>query len=277
MAVKKGNKKSIDELLSKAKKSNGQTAIAYCYVGVSTIHNLEKGRGATKEKRVDLYLLEHDILRAKKNFEPLRKSPKYHSYYVNKLINSLGSDQIFIVCSVNDISKNVDEFIGYYETLWDNDVDARFLDCSWIDIKPLKDNDVSYDIAEDIVRNTFTCAGAEKEAYKVARSEQRAQQQAKGEKVYTYHKNESFITAQEYESQLYILENNVDFGSGHMSDTTTFETLGISRNSYYKYKKNLRILLNKYKENKDKVKKYLEKELKSMKDENLIRKISNKD
>lgn len=278
MARKQRKMKSIDRILENAETGNENRtgAVAYCYIGANTLHNLEKGRPLTKQKRLDLYLRENDILYARRNFEPFRSSPGYHSYYVNNLVQSLNRGEIFIVASALDLSGDAEEFLEYYKLLWDRDIDARFLDCSWLDIRPFKENDVSFEVIEFVIRQTFSCKKTEKEAYMTARREAREQLQATGELRYNYHKNEHFITDREYESQLYILENNMDFGKGHLSDPETMKSIGISRNSYYKYKKNLRVLLEMHHGDKSQLKKYLLKELKQMKDANLNRKRTEK-
>lgn len=175
----------------------------------------------------------------------------------NKLLNKLKPGDTVIFDSVSRLSRNAEEGFKLYQELYNNNIDLVFLKESYINTTTYKKalsnnikltntnvdsilkgvNEYLMLLAEEQIKLSFTQAQKEvqdlhqrtKEGIETARLNGKQIGQKKGTKL---------ITKKSIKAKEDIKKYSKDF-SGTLKDAEVMKLINISRNSYYKYKKQI--------------------------------------
>ncbi len=184
----------------------------------------------------------------------------------NKLIKNVNSGDIIIFDSVSRMSRNAQEGCREYEALFNNGVSLQFLKEPHINTDVYKQslqrqlditlntgndatdkfmntiidalNSYVMDLAQEQIKIAF--AQAEKEVQDLHQRTREGIETARlNGKQIGLKKGTKLVTKKSIESKEKIKKYNKDFG-GSLSDSDCIKLIGISRNAYYKYKKELK-------------------------------------
>lgn len=160
-----------------------------------------------------------------------------HLETVKDLISSCEFGSYLVMVSLYDISE--DEYVveEIYGLAWNANVYLKFLDSPWVDIDFLKEQGVNeLRIATEIIKRMFFHERHKNEALQKVR-------ELKYRRVHermSHNRNRQLITKKRRAVLPIILARSRDF-LGHDSDRDIYtdEAVDISRNTYYKYKREL--------------------------------------
>ncbi len=177
-----------------------------------------------------------------------------------KLLKKIKADDIIIFDSVSRMSRNAEEGFKEYEKLYNIGVNLIFLKERHIDTKTYKNalnqqiNTTGNEIADTYIEATnkvlmilakqqikFAFEQAEKEVKDLHKRTSEGMKTAKinGKRV-GRQQGETVTTKKSISAKQIILKHSIDFG-GTLNDKEVMQMIGsISRNTYYKYKKDLK-------------------------------------
>ncbi len=177
-----------------------------------------------------------------------------------KLLKKIKADDIIIFDSVSRMSRNAEEGFKEYEKLYNIGVNLIFLKERHIDTNTYKNalnqqiNTTGNEIADTYIEATnkvlmilakqqikFAFEQAEKEVKDLHKRTSEGMKTAKinGKRV-GRQQGETVITKKSISAKQIILKHSIDFG-GTLNDKEVMQMIGsISRNTYYKYKKDLK-------------------------------------
>lgn len=184
----------------------------------------------------------------------------------SKLLQKVKVGDTLVFDEVSRMSRNAEEGFKIYQQLYDNGVSLVFLKERYIDSTVYRSaaqrrieaqiatgssatdtftnsileavNQLLMDLAKDQIAAAFRQAQAEVDHLHQRTSEGVRRAQAQGKQVGRA-EGAKVTTAKERAAREVIRKHNIDFGGG-LSDAETIKLAGISRNSFYKYKKRLR-------------------------------------
>lgn len=175
----------------------------------------------------------------------------------NRLYKALNSGDTVVFDSVSRMSRNAEEGFALYEELYTNGVELIFLKEHHIDTATYKKalsgsiamtgtnvdyilkgvNEYLLALAKEQIRLAF--AQAEKEVTDLhQRTKEGLVTASLNGKQIGREKGQGFETKKAQESKEIIVRHSKDFG-GHLTDHEVIKLTGLSRNTYYKYKREL--------------------------------------
>lgn len=164
-----------------------------------------------------------------------------HYEYLRGVI-SKAKNSILVINSLNDFSQNEDNASDLYRYCWKNDVNLEILDTPWLNIGFLKKHHVSLAGATAMIKVMY-----KHDRYKVDELKCLKLELSKYPVTSTEHnKGMKLETKKSLMCKAVIVKESMYF-DGHLSDPELIDQLGISKNTYYKYKKELRVELSKVK------------------------------
>ena len=178
----------------------------------------------------------------------------------NKLFKRAGIDDVIVFDSVSRMSRNAEEGFTAYEELYNRGVELVFLKEPHINTSTYK-NAVSKNIALTGTDVDLILEGVNKYLMVLAREQIRLAFEQSEKEVEDLHqrtregiqtarlngkqigqeRGRKLVTQKSIESKKIIRKHSVDFG-GTLSDSELLKMTGLSRNTYYKYKKALRAI-----------------------------------
>lgn len=176
----------------------------------------------------------------------------------NKLYKKIKAGDTIVFDSVSRMSRNADEGFTLYEELYNKEIELVFLKEPHIDTatykKAIQTNIAMTNTSVDYILegiNKYLMALAKEQirlAFHQAEKEVTDLHQRTKEGIQTARlngkqigqkKGNTLITKKSVEMKKQIIKYSKDFG-GTLNDTDCIKLLGIARNSYYKYKKELK-------------------------------------
>lgn len=174
----------------------------------------------------------------------------------NKLVKQLHENDSVVFDEVSRMSRNAEEGFQVYQELYNKGVNLIFLKESTLNTDNFRktvqvamtgtDVDLILDgvnkylmvLAENQIKSAFETAEHEVDFLHKRTSEGVKRAQAAGKRVGT-EKGRKLTTKKSIESKAVILRHSKDFG-GSLNDIELMKMLGLSRNSFYKYKRELK-------------------------------------
>ncbi len=175
----------------------------------------------------------------------------------NKLLKIVKSGDVIVFDEVSRMSRNADEGFKLYEELYNKGVELIFLKESTLNTENFRQtqqiasvgneiadtfidatNKVLMILAKQQIMKAFETAQAEVDFLHQRTSEGVRRAQAEGKQV-GIEKGRKLTTKKSVEMKKRIVELARDFGQGKNTDGETIKILGLSRNTYYKYKSEL--------------------------------------
>ena len=194
--------------------------------------------------RLENYLLDlgvanesHQLFVEKSTHRDDRK----HRHFLEKMINTIAEESGHASLVITNLDQwSTDENIAaeLYGRCWEKQIDLQVLETPWLNINFLKKEKVSLKAAVNIISALYIY-----ERYK-SQNLEAAKQMLMEKPVSADHKHDhnrglKLETAKALDSKSLIVEQSIYF-NGTLKDPEMIEKLQISRNSYYKYKKELR-------------------------------------
>lgn len=174
----------------------------------------------------------------------------------NKLVKQLHENDCVVFDEVSRMSRNAEEGFQVYQELYNKGINLIFLKESTLNTDNFRktvqvamtgtDVDLILDgvnkylmvLAENQIKSAFETAEHEVDFLHKRTSEGVKRAQAAGKRVGT-EKGRKLTTKKSIESKAVILRHSKDFG-GSLNDIELMKMLGLSRNSFYKYKRELK-------------------------------------
>lgn len=175
----------------------------------------------------------------------------------NKLLNLVKKDDVIVFDSVSRMSRNAEEGFKLYQELYKKGVELIFLKESYINTNTYKQalnrnialtgtnvdiilnavNEYLMSVAKEQIKLAFNQSEKEVTDLQQRTREGVARAKANGKQVGGV-VGKKLITKKSIEAKEQIIKYSKDF-NGTLNDVDTMKIIGISRNSYYKYKKEL--------------------------------------
>lgn len=214
----------------------------YIFVGFKKMADFQKYGITTDSFRIIDYFSSINI--ADSNFEifaekSTNENEKNHLMFIQQLITKC-QNTVLVIVDMYDFSTDENVFATIYETCWETDVDLRILQSPWFNIGFLKKNNVSCSAAVSMIKEFYTYNRFKVESIKSAQNQVR--------KIHlsgtSHNKGCKLMTKKGIAAKSSIVQLSRDF-SGHLTDEEVIKEIGVSRNSYYKYKREIRSELQK--------------------------------
>lgn len=217
-----------------------KTYCGYAYLGSRTTSGQRLYQNTEKSLRVQAYFESIDEYQVPITTENMTdREGTEHLETVKGLISSCESGSYLVMTSLYDISEDECVVEEIYGLAWNANVNMKFLDSPWADIDFLKEKGVTdLRIATDIIKRMYSHARQEK----VSLQKVKELKYQKMHEQMDHNKNRQLITRKHRSVMPTILARSRDF-LGHDSDREIYtdKTVGICRNTYYKYKRELQI------------------------------------
>lgn len=221
----------------------------YVYIGFKKMGELRRYGTTLETLRIQNYLAAVET--ESDTFEVFaekmtNREDRLHYEYLDDLIRK-AKNSMLVINSLNDFSQNEDDASELYRKCWKNDVDLEILDSPWLNVGFLKKYHVPLSGAIAMIEVMY-----KHDRYKV--------DEIKGLKLTLsecpitsteHNKGMKLETKKSLMCKAIIIKESMYF-DGHLSDPELIDQLGISKNTYYKYKKELRAELSKAKKERNK-------------------------
>ena len=215
-----------------------KTYCGYAYLGSRTASDQRLYQNTEKTLRVQAYFESIGEYHVPITIESMTDQQEAeHLETVKGMITSCKPGSHLVMTSLYDISEDecvVEEIYGF---AWNANVNLKFLDSPWVDIDFLKEQGVTDPkIATEIIKRMFSHERQEKFLHQKVK-------ELKYQKMHEqmdHNKDKQLITRKHRSVMPTILARSRDF-LGHDSDREIYtdKTVGICRNTYYKYKREL--------------------------------------
>lgn len=198
--------------------------------------NLKKYHVSTKS-----ILLNDYFLNSNKNLVPpiitesMERTKEQHFEYLRHLVDERKPGDVIAMVSLFDISESIDDTVDFYTYAWKAKVYLQFVETPWVNSDFLRNNGVTILAARKIIAKTIESkkyfSHQRDEANRtVRRTKKGYPSPLKGRKLHSS-KRERLKPE--------ILKRSKTFG-GTESDAALIREFGITRNTYYNYKKAIR-------------------------------------
>lgn len=162
------------------------------------------------------------------------ETESHHLSNVIKIIDSV-KDSVLVILNLSEFSTDENATTDLYKRCWDNNVDLRILESPWLDIGFLKGYDISIDGASAMIDKMYFYERHKQdnvdEAKKVFQSYKSV--------TLDHNKGKKLNTKKSKQVKPLIVEKSKSF-NGKLDDMSLMKELGLSRNTFYKYKKEIK-------------------------------------
>ena len=216
----------------------------YVYIGFKKMGELKRYGTTLETLRIQNYLASFEKEDSITNMyveTVTYRDKKKHLEYVKQLIHKIENEAL-VILKLEDFSTDEDDAESLYKLCWQKQVDLQIIESPWLNIGFLKQFDVSQNCAVEMLKVQFRYIRYKTEAISVAKKMLSEQPVI----VNDHNKGMKLITKKSLHCKAIIVEQSMYF-RGHLTDPEMIQELGIAKNTYYKYKKELREELNKIK------------------------------
>ena len=211
----------------------------YVYVGQKKAAELKRCGTTLESLRIENHFAgldpeEHAIEIIVENCT--HKPESAHYEYLERLINGISNSSLVIV-SLKDFSHDEEKTEKLYCMCWRNEIDLQILDTPWLNTSLMKKHRISQSGAAEMIDTMYK--------YDRYRSEEIAAAKAMlverpcKPTVHNTNRGRKLETQKARDAKALMVKKSMYF-EGTMSDAELIEELGFARNTYYKYKKELR-------------------------------------
>ena len=218
----------------------------YLYVGYKKMGEMRKYGVTLDTIRIQQYLLDIGVTSEKYQMileKSTHRNDEQHYNFLWKMISTIAEEAkekqtvaSLVITTLTQWSTDERQAIKFYVSCWDNNIDLRILESPWLNCDILKKQEVSKSAATEIIATLFDYDRHKNEKFEFAKT---LLQERPVCTVNDHNKGRKLETKKSLECKSIIVQKSIDF-SGTMTDPQMIEYLGISRNSFYKYKKQLR-------------------------------------
>ena len=218
----------------------------YLYVGYKKMGEMRKYGVTLDTIRIQQYLLDIGVTSEKYQMileKSTHRNDEQHYNFLWKMISTIAEEAkekqtvaSLVITTLTQWSTDEIQAIKFYVSCWDNNIDLRILESPWLNCDFLKKQEVSKSAATEIIATLFDYDRHKNEKFEFAKT---LLQERPVCTVNDHNKGRKLETKKSLECKSIIVQKSIDF-SGTMTDPQMIEYLGISRNSFYKYKKQLR-------------------------------------
>lgn len=214
----------------------------YIYVGFKKMAEFKKFGMTTDSFRIIDYFSATNI--EQPDFEIFAEkstnaNEQTHLDFIQQLINKC-QNAVLVIVNMFDFSTDETTFATIYESCWKTNVSLRILDTPWFSIDFLKKNDVSCSAALSMIYEFYKHDRYKNESIKSAQLQIRKVHLS----AVSHNRGRRLTTKKEIASKSEIIQLSRDF-NGHLADDEVIKEIGISRNTFYKYKREIRSELQK--------------------------------
>jgi hypothetical protein len=171
------------------------------------------------------------------------RNDEQHYNFLEKMISTIAeeakkekSSASLVIINFSHFSTDEREVARFYASCWENDIDLRILDSPWLNCTFLKKQKVSKSAAIEMINVLFEYDRHKAEKFDYAK---KLLHEIPVCITHDHNRGKKLETRKSLECKSIIIQKSIDF-SGTMKDQEMIEYLDISRNSYYKYKRELR-------------------------------------
>lgn len=209
----------------------------YVYISEQQISKLEKYGTTLNHARIETFFLNLSSAADKHSIyveKSTDRSEEEHIRFLEKFIKSITNSSLVIV-NLKDFSYDETVVASLYTLCWNGNVGLQVLDTPWLNVNFLKNTKLSLDMALSIIKKIYYCERHKSSEIQSAK----AYLQQKQKIAIAQTRPSTLTTKKSIDSKAIIIEKSCSF-NGKMRDADLIEELGISRNSFYKYKRELK-------------------------------------
>ena len=173
------------------------------------------------------------------------RDDRQHRHFLEKMISTIAeaskksnTPASLVITNLDQWSTDEEDAAELYGRCWEKQIDLQVLETPWLNINFLKKEKVSLKAAVKMISALYIYERYKSQNLVVAK-QMLMEKPVSVDHKHDHNKGRKLETAKALDSKSLIVEQSIYF-NGTLKDPEMIEKLQISRNSYYKYKKELR-------------------------------------